>query len=79
MMFLVYFFGSVIAMYFFCLPICSRAGVCELECEWDTVKKHEGQAVLDTDNSHTFQIHRYMLYRARAIMWKHLTQFYSGD
>ncbi len=38
--------------------ICSRAGVCELECEWDTVKKHDGQAVLDTDISHTFQIHR---------------------
>ena len=61
MMFLVYFFGSVIAKYLFCLPICSRAGVCELECEWDTVKKHEGQAVLDTDNSHTFQIHRYSI------------------
>jgi hypothetical protein len=37
----------------------ARAGVCELECEWDTVKKHEGQAVLDTDSSYTFQIHRY--------------------
>ena len=60
-MFLVYPLGLVTfgdVQLLLLLLICSRAGVCELECEWDTVKKHDGQAVLDTDISHTFQIHR---------------------
>ena len=39
-----------------------KISVCELECELDTEKKHEGNAVLDQDSSHTFQVrvcHRY--------------------
>lgn len=33
-----------------------KISVCELECELDTAKKHEGNAVLDQDSSHTFQV-----------------------
>jgi len=33
-----------------------KISVCELECELDTEKKHAGNAVLDQDSSHTFQV-----------------------
>jgi hypothetical protein len=40
-----------------------KISVCELECELDTAKKHEGNAVLDQDSSHTFQVF------AHAVSW----------
>ena len=40
-----------------------KISVCELECELDTEKKHEGNAILDQDSSHTFQV------RARATLF----------